>query len=484
MQIKNKLIKHTLYNLCGLSLPLVAAVVSIPLLIDSLGLHRFGLLTFIWTVTSYFGLFDMGLSRTLTQQLAMLLAKKENERIGPLVATATVLMAVFGVFAGVLMAALAPWGLGHIEGVPDQQEAINAVYLMALAMPIIILTAGFRGILEAKHAFGILNLIRLPMGLFTFLGPLAVVLYGEPRLDWIALVLVTGRVLACVVHAWYAWRVLPSDHGSMTMHVNLLKPLCVSGGWMTMSNIISPFMGYVDRFIIGAIISSSAVAYYVTPQELVTKLWIIPGALTGVLFPTFSAQMVERDEQTWILFKKAAHWLFAALLPVTAGIMLFANELLSLWISPEFATHSAVLLQIFSAGILINCLAFTPFALIQGAGKPKLTALIHAAELPFFLGMLWWLASTYGILGAAIAWVLRITVDAVLMFSVSTTLLGHSPKVLLNTKTLGMLILAICAFSGALFPSPLIRTFWFVAVLCAAALTFLLPLNFSRAPRD
>ena len=332
MQIKHKLLKPVFYNLIGLGIPLVAAVVSIPLLIESLGLDRFGLLTLIWAVVSYFGLFDMGLGRVLTQQLAIIFAKKENERIGPLVATATVLMAVLGVIAGLLMIALAPWGVGLLEGVPDQQEVINAVYLMALAMPAIILTACFRGILEAKHAFGILNLIRLPMGLFTFLGPLAMVIYGQSRIDWITLVLVTGRVLFCAVHAWYAWRALPIYRGSLTVQANLIKTISVSGGWITVSNIVSPFMGYIDRFLIGAMVSSSAVTYYVTSQELITKLSIIPGALTAVISPIFTAKIALCDSQTLLLFKSTVHGLFLLLLPVTVFIALFAQELLTFWI--------------------------------------------------------------------------------------------------------------------------------------------------------
>jgi O-antigen/teichoic acid export membrane protein len=477
------LLKHTSYNLLGLGVPLIAAVVSIPMLIAALGAHRFGLLTLIWAVVSYFGLFDMGLGRALTQQLSVVFAQQENERIGPLVATATLLMAVLGVFAGLLMAALAPWGVSLIDGVPDQQEAINAVYVMSLGMPAILLTTGFRGILDAKHAFGIANLIRLPMGLFTFLGPLAVVIYGQPRLDWIALVLIAGRLLACVVHGWYAWQVLPTNHGPFAVQISLIRPLSVAGGWLTVSNIISPFMGYVDRFLIGAIVSASAVTYYVTPQELMTKLWIVPGALTSVLFPTFAALMVHRDEQTLVLFKKAVHWLFAALLPLTAGIMLFANEILTLWISSEFASHSAVLLQIFAVGILINCLAFVPFSLIQSSGKPRLTAMIHASELPFFLAILWWLTSAYGVLGAAIAWLMRMVVDSVLMFSFGGPLLGHLPQTLLNKKSLLMALLAVFAFSGVLFQSPLIRAIWIVTVACIVVFTLVFPSFFGKDNR-
>lgn len=467
------LLRHTAFNLIGLGVPLLVAVFSIPPLIYGLGLDRFGLLMLIWAVVSYFGLFDLGLGRALTQQLAVVIANDHPERVGSLVATAIVLMFGLGVLAGVLMAVGATWGVGLIQAVPDRREAIGAVYAMAFAMPAIVLTSGFRGILEARHAFGIVNMIRLPMGVYTFLAPVAVVVYGEPRLDWVAWVLCAGRVVASGVHAYYAWRVLPQEHGALIPRAEMLKPLCVSGGWMTVSNIISPFMGYVDRFVIGAIVSASAVAYYATPHELVTKLWILPGALTAVLFPTFAAQIAKSDKKTWDLFRKAVYWIFAALLPVSVGLTLFAHDLLTLWIDAEFASQSAVLLQIFAVGILINCLAHVPFTLIQSAGVPRLVALIHAAELPFFLAILWWFTSAYGIVGAAIAWLLRMAVDTVLMFVFCSYLLGWPAKELVDAKVFWLALLAGTGFAGVLFQPSAVRAFWVAGVIGIVSLTLL-----------
>lgn len=469
-----KLLRHTFFNLIGLGAPLLVAVGTIPVLIHELGPSRFGLLTLIWAVVSYFGLFDLGLGRALTQQLAVVFADEDYQKIGPLVGTATVLMALLGVVAGILMAAAAPWGVGLIHDVPDRQEAINAVLAMALAMPFIVLTSGFRGILEAKHAFGVINLIRLPMGLFTFLGPLVVVFYGGgPRLDYIAWALVAGRVIACGIHAYFAWRALSTERSAFVWQADLVKFLCVSGGWLTVSNIVSPFMGYVDRFVIGAIVSASAVAYYTTPQELITKLWIVPGALTAVLFPAFAAQMARRDDQTWELFKKAVHWLFMALLPVTVALALFAHELLAIWINPGFADNSSILLQVFAVGILINCLAHVPFTLIQSAGAARLTALTHFIELPFFLVALWWLTSSYGALGAAFAWLLRMVFDTLLMFTLCCPLLGRSVKNLLNLKVLSFGLLAGTGFAGVLFQPIEIRALWMCLLIGALAMNLL-----------
>lgn len=461
-----KLLKHSIYNLLGLGLPLVVAVFTIPVLIKELGEARFGLLTLIWAVVSYFGLFDLGLGRALTQQLAVVFANNEHKKIGPLVGTATVLMAMLGVLAGVLMAAAASWGVGFIQDVPDRHEAISAVYAMALAMPFIVLTSGFRGILEARHAFGIVNLIRLPMGLFTFLGPLAVVLYGgQARLDHIAWVLVAGRVIACAVHAYYAWRVLPSERSALTWQADLLKPLCISGGWLTVSNIISPLMSYLDRFVIGAIVSASAVAYYATPQELVLKLSIVPVALTAVLFPALSASISQRDGQTRLLLKKAVHWIFFAMLPLTVALALFANHLLSIWVGTGFAQQASVLLQIFAIGMFISSLAQVPFTVIQSAGRSQFTALIHCVELPIFLVTLWLLASGYGTFGAACAWLLRIVVDAALMVLAGSVVLGQPIAKLINPRVLGAAVFSALSFAGALLPDDASRVLWLLLVL-------------------
>lgn len=469
------LIKNTFYNLIGLGVPLLAAMISIPMLIEALGDHRFGLLTLIWAVVSYFGFFDMGLGRAMTQQLSMLFAQKSNERIAPLVLTASLLIAGLGVFAGLCMAILAPWGVGLIKGVPDQQEAIDAVYIMAFALPFIVLTAGFRGILEAKHAFFVLNLIRLPMGVFTFLGPLAVVMYGQTRLDWIAFILVAGRILAFMLYAWYAWRILPVDRGPMEIQKKLIGTLFISGGWMTVSNIISPFMGYVDRFLIGTLISASAVAFYVTPQELVTKLSIFPGALTAVLFPIFAAKIEFRDSQVWFLLKTSVYSLFLVLLPLTVAIAIFADELLTIWINSDFADHSSIYMQIFAVGMLFNSLAQISFVLIQSAGASQLTAKVHIIELPLFLVALWLLIPIYGILGAAIAWFVRIVFDTLLMFNISSRLLGQPAKDLLSYKFMCLGILAAVGFSGILIQPIIVRIFLIILIFIISAFMLMNP---------
>lgn len=430
------LLRNTIFNVLGLGGPLIAAIFTIPYLISELGVERFGLLTLIWAVVSYFGLFDLGLGRALTHQVAITCSRDESQDLPSITGTAYLIMLALGLCAGLIMALAAPFIVGQIESVPDMTEAINAIYAMAVAMPFIVLTSGFRGVLEARHAFGIINLIRLPMGLFTFLGPAAVVLLLEPRLDSIAWVLVIGRVVGCIVHAFFSVRSLPKKYRKLNVSRAWVRPLCISGGWLTVSNVISPLMGYLDRFIIGALVSTAAVAYYATPNEIITKLWIIPGALTAVLFPTFASLIGRGGGEAQALFKKVLLWLFLAMLPIVLVFILFAEDILRLWIDGDFASQSGTILRILAGGILINSLAHIPFTLIQSSGNARVTAIVHVCEFPLFLLALCLLTVNYGVEGAAWAWLLRMVIDTFIMFNCAMPILGMRATVLTNIKFL------------------------------------------------
>lgn len=409
------ILRNTIFNLIGLGVPLVVAVFTIPVLIGTLGVAGFGMLTLIWAVVSYFGLFDFGLGRTLTLQMVLAESQGEAERIGPMVTTALTIMVVLGVAVGVALALFAEPGVNLLANVPHHQQAVDAVRAMAWALPMITLTSGLRGVLEARHAFGAVNLIRLPMGIFTFLGPMVVVLI-EPRLDWIAWTLVGGRWVAAGAHLWVVYKVLPNQVGPFRFQTAEIRPLLSIGGWLTISNVISPLMGYADRFIIAGLVSAAAVAYYATPYEIVTKLWLVPGALTAVLFPALAAKIGASTSSAASLVQQSTSLIALILLPVCGFLAIFATEVLTIWLDAEFARNSALLLQVFSLGVLINSTAQIPFTVIQSAGKPKWTAIIHVCEALPFLLLLWWVTTLFGVKGAVFAWFVRVAMDTALMF--------------------------------------------------------------------
>jgi len=242
-------------------------------------------------------------------------------------------------------------------------------------------------------------------------------------------------------------RVAPALQRGIAWDRAAVAPLLRFGGWMTVTNVVGPLMVTFDRFLIGALVSLSAVAYYAAPYEAVTKFLLISGAMMGVMFPAFSTSSIQDRGHMALLFDRSVKYLLLVPFPLLLLGVVLAHEGLSFWLGATFAQNSVHVLQWLAVGVFINSIAQVPFALVQGVGKPDLTGKLHLVELPVYLVMLWWLTKTHGIEGTAIAWTGRALVDAVVLFALAKQFLpartsSSLPMILLAVLALVTLVLA------------------------------------------
>jgi O-antigen/teichoic acid export membrane protein len=445
------LARNTLWNLVGNAAPMLVAALCIPLLIRGLGTDRFGVLTLVWALIGYATLFDFGLGRALTQLVATKLGSDEDHEVPALVWTSLLLMLVLGLFGAMVVVCLTPWLVNHALHIPGVlgRETLYSLYLLGLSVPVVISTAGLRGLLEAHQRFGLINALRIPMGVFAYAGPLLVLPFSKSLFPVVA-VLVAGRIIAWAAHLLLCLQVMPTLRHRIVWQRAAVSPLLRFGSWMTVSNIVSPLMVTLDRFVIGSLLSVGAVAYYATPYEVVTKFWIIPGSLLGVMFPAFSTSFVQDRNRTALLYGRTVKYLLLTLFPLILLVLAFAHDGLQLWLGAEFAQHSARVLQWLAVGMFMNCLAWAPLAVIQGVGRPDLTAKLHMIELPTYLVALFWLTKMYGIEGAAMAWTARVAIDALVLFGLAKRFLPIRSSV--QFQTLLLVAGALATFALATLP--------------------------------
>ena len=461
-----RLARDSAFNLIGQGVPFLAALFAIPLLIRGLGTDRFGVLTLAWMVVGYFSLFDLGLGRALTQVVAEQLGEGGTLRAPPVVWAALGLMLALGSLGAAVLALMSPWLVHSALKVPAalQPETLLSFYVLAAAIPIVVVTAGLAGILSAFQRFGVLNAIRAPMGIYSFLAPLTILPFSQSLL-LVTAVLVVGRLLACGAHLIACLPVMPGLRSVVVLRYSAVRPLFHFGAWMSVTNVIGPLMVYLDRFVVGAIVSVAAVAYYATPYELVTRLLIVPGAILGVLFPAFAASYRQDHDGMVRLFVRGTKYIALLLFPVVLVITAFAHEGLRWWLGDEFAQHSSPVLQCLAIGVFINSLAQLFATLVQGVGRPDLTAKLHVLELPIYLPSLWWVIHSYGVIGAAMVWTGRVALDGVLLFWLSRRVLDR--PVLLNRVMAGLLAAVAALAAPLLVPAMAPRAATVLLILVA-----------------
>ena len=378
----------------------------------------------------------------MTQTIAELIGNSQESRIARLTWTGLFLMSIFGLLGAMLTAILSPWFVSHLLQVSEslRGEATWAFIMLSLSIPAVVLSSGFAGILAAIQRFDLINYLRIPMGMMIFLIPLAILPHTK-SIAFVCAGLMIIRVIFMFLYAGACLYTLPALWHPV-IERSEIKRLLSFGGWMTTTNLIGPLMVYMDRFVIGALLSISAVAYYVTPYEMVTRLWAIPGSIVLTLFPAFASSKHSDIQHATELYSMGARAILVLLAPIVLIFVVFAKEGLNIWLGGVFAQKSGTVLQWIIIGVYINSYAQVPFAFIQGLGRADITAKLHLLELPVYLALMFWLLHLWGIIGVAVAFLIRTSLDAFLL-----TLMAQKLKKDITSASMQILPMVVLPFT-------------------------------------
>jgi O-antigen/teichoic acid export membrane protein len=452
----NVLARNTALNLGGRTISLLVAVFAMPYVIRHLGPDRFGLLSLAWIVVGYFALLDLGIGTATTKFVAEFLGKGNPDAVPKVVWTAVITQLCLGTVGGILLAATSPLLADRVFKIPVElhSEARLVFLILAFSLPIDLANGSLQGVLAATQRFDLVNAIGIPSSALTYLIPVAALALGC-GLPAIVLFLVAARLVAVAVSFVVCARLYPSLTARVRFDRRLVRQLVGFGGWVTVSGAVNPILVYFDRFLIGALISIAGIGYYTPPYMISTKLSIIPASLIATLFPAFSAS-AGRGDTEWIRSALVRSLKFLLLVVGLIAVLLFffAHPILQLWLGTRYAAEGTIVLQILTAGVLMNSLANVPGFLLLAMGRPDICAKFHLLELPFHMILAWFLVVHFGLAGAALAWTIRVSVDFLLLIIAASRVTHTSYRLFLgrdfrrSVVTLGALAVSLALVWG------------------------------------
>lgn len=418
-------------SLFGQLLPLLAALVTMPLVVQGLGLARFGILSIVWSVLGHFSVFDLGLGRAATRSVAVALGQGRPERVRVVLGTACLAQLVLGVLGGAAVIALAPWLAEQalsMDGTPAEASVLAevaraSIILIGLSVPLVLIEGTLRGGLEAHQRFDLVNRVRIPVSLGGQLIPWIGAAAGL-ELPLIVGLLVAVRGLGLLGYRRQLVRLLGADGLRLTASRSVLRELWSFGSWAAVSCAIGPVLGYLERFLIASMLSVGALAFYALPMEALSRLLVIPSSLAAALFPALGEVGQRKPAAAARIYQDATRILLLLGLPLAAVGWAWAGPGLAWWAGEEFATKGLGLTRVLILVVLLNALALVPFSVVQGLGRPAWKARLDLFELPLFALAAWWGIGTLGLLGAALAKLLVTIVDFTALHAFAMRLTG------------------------------------------------------------
>jgi O-antigen/teichoic acid export membrane protein len=406
--------RNTFYNLCGSIAPGFVSIFTVPAFLHLVGAERYGVLAIVWLFLGYFGLFDPGVTRAAAFHMARLHAPSEAKERESVFWTALFINLMFGLVGGLVLYLTARPIFMSAFKMPESMraEVMTSLPWLAASLPIAVAAGVLGGALQAREWFGFLSTMNVVNAAITQIVPLAVAYWHGPDLTWLIPAILIARAFGAIPTFIALIRALPLGVGG-GFDRSRLKGLFSYGGWITITNLLTPVLSTMDRMLIGSLLSAEAVAFYTVPYNLVIRASALPGALSTSLFPRLSRGSEEDSAQ---LASDALAALAAVMTPVVVlGIGAFPI-FMRYWVGRSFAEHASVVGVILLVGIWINGLAYIPYGHMQATGRPDIVAKFHALELIPFLGLLWVGMHYFGLIGAAYAWTIRVALDAILLF--------------------------------------------------------------------
>lgn len=414
VSVRTSIKRNTLFNFGGALIPIITSLVTVPIYLSRIGHARYGVIAVIWVLFGYFALFDFGLGRATTYYIARLKDSSPGDTES-IFWTALFANAIFGLVGATLLLLVGPVIFGSIVKVPSelQAEALAALPWLALAVPVLTTTSVAFSALEGQERFLSVNIAGTFTTILSQLAPLAYVLWRGPDLSPLIGTIVLARLAGLGVAFLACFRLLPLTKVHYPDRLRF-RALFKYGGWITITSLVAPFLTTVDHFMISASLGVRFVTYYAIPYNLANQISVLPQSLSRTLFPRFS--MLEQDEARDMAVE-ALLTLAAIVTPIIVFAVGMLRPFLRLWLGPSLAEISAPVGSVLLLGMWANGLAFIPYVLLRGQGRPDLTAKFHLLELFPYILALWFGIRLAGLQGAAWAWTARVVVDFLLLFA-------------------------------------------------------------------
>lgn len=394
----------------------MVALVTLPLYIAHIGSARYGIIAIVWILLGYFGLIDFGLSRASANALAKLGGGSRKERVATLMTSLYINLAL-GTAGALALYFSGSFLMGRLLSLSDPlaAEMTLAFPWVAALLPFLMVMQVCRGAIESRENFVAANLIDNISLISGQILPLIAAIFIAPTLPVVLTAVFVARATSALIAIAFVART-ERINGLLIFDRTKSRDLFRYGAWAGPDAVIAPVLQFIDQLFVGAALGATAVAHYAVPMNLVARSQIVASALMRATFPRFSQMKREKAIDLGERAVVSLCFLYGAM--CASGIVL-SRPFMNLWMGTAFAAEAAPVLEVLLMGAWINGVAFIPFGLLLGQGRPDVVAKVHMLETVPYVMLLWFMLGKFGIFGAAIAWNARVAIDAALMLNLA-----------------------------------------------------------------
>ncbi len=378
-------------------------LVTAPFLIHRLGLSQYGMWMLASATVGAAGVLSTGFGDATIRYASLFRGRGDWFRVNQVVGGTILINLVLSTTVAVTIWALSPFAVHHwfkIE--PELQDAcVKALQVGSVLLVVRSIDSVFVSILRAFEQYRPAVGIAVCMRAATIIAAVGLVARGQGVVSIMVATLAIATVGMILQALAVRTRVGPVPLLPV-WHRDALAGLFSFGSFSWLQGLSGIVFNQADRFIIGALLGTSAVAYYSVCTQAAQPIHGLIASGLHFLFPHLSARDSSAERTALQPLVSTAFWLNAVLvLALSLPVILLSRPLLELWMGPAFAHHTWLVLALLAVSFGLLGLNVTGHYTLLAFGEVQYLTCLNLLAGAITLIAIGALIPRFGLAGAA-----------------------------------------------------------------------------------
>nr|WP_145160010.1 oligosaccharide flippase family protein [Paenibacillus terrae] len=391
---KNGDFKNVLYSLSSYFVSPIVIIVTTPILLKTLGSSDYGIWVLINSLINVLGISNFGLGNAFIKLGAEY--KTLENMFNKLFCVSLTLSIVLAVGINAVTLTMGNTLFPFFFGSSKMDSILPVIHLVGGVVGLRIINSIISGSYMAIQRYDVNSKINIIYNFLTsVIFTVLAVFYKDIKL--LVITLFISTIILLIVNSFIAKKINSNISYGFIWNKEIFIKIFKYGIYSWFQLIITTLNSHADKIIVGALLGSNALGYYAVCMQLIIKIHEVPAAASAFLFAKFSSLFEDKQfSEIRKIYKRAFMFISIFIIALSSVAFIFANTILSVWISPEFAYLHTTLFRILVVSVAIGAFGIIPNYCLNGTGYIKTNTVLSLTSSLLTFSLLYFLVSPFG----------------------------------------------------------------------------------------
>ena len=405
-----QIVKNVSSSWIALGINVLVGIFLSPFILHRLGDAAFGIWVLIFSITGYYGLFDLGIRSSLVRYVSQAKAKNDIDYASRIINTSLFAYSCVGTAAFLTTVFVSTYVDSFFQVPPEFHSTARWLLLMvgsAVALGFPLGVSG--GVLEGLQRFDVMNFTNIAATLLRAVLIILALTHGYGLLT-VALITVGLPIVFSIARTVVALRLLPIRIGFRYLSGDTFREIANYSGFSFVAIVSTRLRFKSDEIIIGKFLSAVAITNFNIGGRIVDYAEEVVESFAQIFVPMSSQSDATGDmarlRKIFVAGNRASAFIT---FPICAILVILGKSVIEAWVGARYVAQSypVLLLMLLPSTLMMAQSAST--RVLFGMAQHKVLSIVTFIEglLNILLSVI--LVRPYGIVGDAIGTAIPLT---------------------------------------------------------------------------